>query len=161
MSNIYDIVYTKINQWLTPPEQQQPKTLALLNAFVRPVLVKYQNFLLYRKAKLYELYITPQKCYLERLLNDRYDNVLRRIYIDDGVDKDPRYIYQVAELKPMFVYTKAEGQPQFIYTLGESGQFTNDFVIFCPQALAFEDAEMTSLVKVYKLAGTKFKIQRF
>ncbi len=158
--NIYNIDYSKLIGWLTPQELRKNKLRRLLNIMVAPVVVVYQLFLLYRTAKLYQLKITPQKCYLELLLNNRYDFTLRRIYIDDGVDRPPFYIFQNAELKPKFIRQRSENLPARIYTSGESGSIADDFIVFVPLGLVFEEPEMTSLIKVYKLAGTKFKIQR-
>lgn len=160
--NIYDINYQKLIKWLTPVPLRGVKFLSLMGVMVFPLVSLYQAFLLYRKAKIYQLMITPQKCYLERLLNDRYDFTNRRIYIDDGVDKPPTFIYQNAELKPLYIYNRSEGQPQkYIYTGGESGDLKDDFTVFVPLAISFESAEMISLIKGFKLAGTKFKIQKF
>lgn len=159
--NIYDINYNKLTGWVTPDPLRKTKLLRLLGLLISPIVSLYQTFLLYRSAKLYTLKITPQKCYLELLLNDRYDFTLRRIYIDDSSDKPPLYIYQHAELKPKFIYRRSENNPRYIYTTGESGDIKNDFIVFVPLDISFELAEMISLLKVYKLAGTKFKIQRF
>ena len=161
MEKIYDINYNRLVGWLTPDDNRKPKLLSLLGVLVQPVTTIYQAFLLYRKAKLYYLLISPQKCYLERLLNDRYDYSLRRIYIDDGIDKDPKYIYQHAELKPLYIRRRSEASPVFIYTGGESGGYRNDFIVYVPMGLVFQEPEMISLVKLYKLAGTRFTIQRF
>ncbi len=158
---IYDIDYAKLIGWLTPQELRKNKLRRFLNIMVAPVVVLYQLFLLYRTAKLYQLKITPQKCYLKLMLNNRYDFTMRRIYIDDGVDKPPYYIFQHAELKPKFIRKRSENAPVRIYTSGESGSIADDFIVFVPLGLVFEEPEMISLVKVYKLAGTKFKIQRF
>lgn len=155
MGSIYDIDFSKVVRWNLRRKKRKPRILALLNSMAKPVVLLYQDFLKYRKAKLYQLMITPQKCWLERLLNDRYDFTQRRIYIDDGVDHPPTYIYQDAELKPLYLGTK------IIYTGGESGDLKDDFIVFVPMDLIFEEQEMMSLVKAYKLAGTKFKIQRF
>jgi hypothetical protein len=152
---IYDIDYNKLTGWLTPEPLRQNRLLRFLSLLVSPVVFIYQQFLMYRKAKIYQLMITPQKCYLERLLNDRYDFTQRRIYIEDGIDYPPTYIYQDAELKPIYLGTTA------IYTSGESGDLQDDFVIYVPYDIGLESAEMISLVRAYKLAGTKFKIQRF
>lgn len=154
-NNIYDIDFGKVVRWNLRRKKRKPRILALLNAMAKPIVLIQQDFLKYRKAKLYQLLITPQKCWLERLLNDRYDFSQRRIYIDDGVDYPPTYIYQSAELKPIYLGTKT------IYTSGESGDLKDDFIIWVPNDISFEENEMISLVKVYKLAGTKFKIQRF
>jgi hypothetical protein len=152
---IYDIDFGRMVRWNLRRKKRLPRTLAFLNAMAQPVVIIYQEFLKYREAKLYQLMITPQKCWLERLLNDRYDFTQRRIYIDDGVDQPPTYIYQSTELKPLYLGSK------IIYSGGESGDLKDDFVVFVPLDLVFENAEMTSLVKQFKLAGTKFKIQRF
>lgn len=152
---IYDIDFDKVVRWNLRRKKRMPRILALLNAMTKAIVLLYQDFLTFRKAKLYQLMITPQKCYLERLLNDRYDFTQRRIYIDDGVDYPPTYIYVAAELKPIYLGTTT------IYTAGESGDLKDDFVVYVPYDLVFEDAEMVSLVRAYKLAGTKFKIQRF
>jgi len=158
---IYTIDYKKLIQWLTPQILRQSKFIAWMNVLVKPVNFLYQSLLNYRKAKLYQLMITPQKCYLERLLNDRYDYSLRRIYINDGLDKPPFYIFMDSELKPQWLYRHSEAKPDWIFTGGESGTITDDFIVYVPSDITFEQPEMISLVKAYKLAGTKFRIQLF
>lgn len=158
---IYDIDYTKLVGWLTPEDLRKSRLLRFVAILISPVVVLYQGFLRYRKAKLYELHITPAVAHLELLLNDYYDLTERRIYIDFPVDKSPLYIYQSAELKPLFIYQRSENKPVFLYTSGESGDNKNDFIIYVPLSIPFELAEMISLVKKFKMPGTKFKIQRF
>jgi|SRR5690242_18712581 len=158
---IYDIDFRAAVRWNIRIKKRKPKILAMLYAMAKPVMLIHQDFLKYRDAKLYQLMITPQVCWLERLLNDRYDFTQRRIYINDGVDKPPVYIYQRAELKPLYIYRRSEDKPVYIYTRGESGDVKDDFTVFVPLDIAFEDAEMISLIRQFKLAGTKFKIQKF
>ena len=125
-----------------------------------PVILLYQDFLRFRNAKNYELKITPQVCYMQKLLNDRFDFINRRIIIVDGLDKPPTFIYKVAEIKPVFIYLNSQSLPHFIYTSGESSDIHDDFIIQIPMVINFDAAEMISLTKVFKLAGAKFKIQR-
>jgi len=159
---IYDIDFGKVVRENLRRKKRKPRIMALLNALAKPVVLIHQDFLRYRQAKIYQLLITPQKCYLERLLNDRYDFTQRRIYIKDGIDKPPTFIYQSAELKPLYIYNRSEGKPKkYIYTAGESGDLKDDFIVFVPMDISFESAEMVSLIKGFKLAGTKFKIQKF
>lgn len=156
MSNkIYDINHNKLVIWLLPNKLKLPVITNWLQALIKPVVTLYLAFKRYRDAKIYQLTITPQVCYLERLLNDRYDNSLRRIYIEDSVDKLPLYIYVAAELKPVYLGSK------IIYTNAETGLAPNDFIIHVPIALQFnfEEPEMLSLVKNYKLAGMTPKIK--
>lgn len=140
---------------MLPNRLKQIRLINWLQCLVKPIVTLYLSFKLYREAKIYQLTITPQVCYLEKLLNDRYDFILRRIFIDDAVDKEVLYIYQDAELKPVWL-----GEV-FIYTDGEASTETNDFIIKVPLAMqfTFEEPEMLSLVKAYKLAGMVAKIQ--
>lgn len=103
--------------------------------------------------------ITPQVCYLERLLNDRYDSELRRIKIDDGIFHLPIYIYQEDEIKPVYLFTEDENKPVYLYTDGEAGEVLDDFVVLVPVDIIFDMNEMKSLLNIYKLAGTKYTIQ--
>lgn len=158
---IYIIDWKRFIRWCTPHFMRKAQWLSFLGVIMKPIADVHGYFNAYRAQKKYQLMITPQKCYLERMLNDRFDNRLRRIYIDDGIDRPPFYLFQEAELKPKYLYRTSENQPKYLYTSGESGDLRDDFVIYVPASLVFEDAEMSSLVKIYKLAGTKFKIQRF
>lgn len=153
--NIYNIAYNKLTRWCTPPVMRVPIVLALAGVLAIPFAYLYNAFLTFRAAKNYILGITPQVCYLEKLLNDRYDNTARQIYITDGLEKPLTYIYVEAESKPLCLGSK------YIYTPGETSIMSDDFIIWVPVSILFEEAEMSSLVKAYKLAGTKFKIQRF
>jgi hypothetical protein len=156
---IYQIDYDKLRVWLVPGRLRRERIIAYLHVVTSGVVSLYLDFLRYRKAKLYQLMITPQVCYLQRMLNDRFDFTQRRILIVDGIDKPPFYIYQHAELKPKYLRRTSEAKPQWIYTAGESGILTDDFVVKVPAGIIFQMAEMRSLVKAYKLAGTRFKIQ--
>jgi hypothetical protein len=157
--SIYTIDYSKLVQWLLPSRLRTTARLAWLMCCVYPVQVIYQQFLTFKAAKDYQLLITPQVCFLQKMLNDRYDTNLRRIIITDGSDKPPTYIFTELELKPVFIRQESEAAPVFIYTDGEAGTLTDDFVVEVPASIVFEQAEMISLLKSYKLAGTKFSIK--
>jgi hypothetical protein len=111
---IYTVDYLKLVLWLLPQQLLQSKMIAWLNIVVSPVIYLYLQFLQFRKNKLYELSITPQTCRMEALLNDRYDFTLRRIYIEDGKEYPPLYLYRDAESKPVDLYTAREQLWQMI-----------------------------------------------
>lgn len=158
---VYDIEFNKVAQWWSPHQLCKTFWLKWIGVFLYPIAQLHQLFLKFRKAKLYELSITPQVCYLEALLNDRFDLINRGIYIGDPIDKSPLYIYVEAETKPKYLYTEAEDQPKYLYTDGEAGQNGDDFIVWVPVAVVFDPLEMRSLVNKFKLAGMKFKIQTF
>lgn len=126
---------------------------AWLSALLYPVVWLHSRLLAFVRDKDYELWITPQVCYLNRLLNDRFDPLQRRIFIADPIEKQPSYLYQVPEKKPLFL----GGEP--IYTDGEAGLAKNDFVIYLPVGLVYDVAEMQALINLYKLAAMRYTIQ--
>lgn len=157
----FNIDFNKLVAERIPLRMRQPRLLAFVAALSGEVAKQYQQFVRNRQANLYGINITPQVCYLEKFLNDRYDFTQRRIYITDGIDYPPTYLYQEEELKPLYLYQESENQPVYWYTEGESGELKDDFIVWVPVTIDFQEPEMISLIKIYKLAGTKFKIQRF
>lgn len=150
---IYDIDFNKMVVWLTADHLKKDRRIAFFQALIKPIITTYLEFKRVRTAKIYQLTITPQVCYLQRLLNDRYDYVQRRIEIIDAADKPPLYTFTVAENKPVFLGSK------YIYTGGEAGAIKDDFIIKVPQSIVFEQAEMLALIKSYRLAAMIPKIQ--
>lgn len=156
MNPIFDIDYGRLAAWLTPIPLRSARMLAWLRVQVSPVVVLYQAFGRNRTANLYGLGISPQVCYLEKLLNDRFDTGPRRIYIGDPQEQTGYYIYQDAEDKPLLLYTDAEQPGITTYTDTEAGVSSIDFVVFVPVGLLFNRQELLALLDVYKLAGTSY-----
>jgi len=156
---IYNIIYSKLKIWLTPIFLRNPILVAWLGIIISPVVYVYQDLLLFRTQKLYELAITPQVVYLQKLLNDRYDYVERRITIVDAIDQEPIYFFKRTELKPVTIYNMGENEPVYVYTRGEVSSMKNDFIVKVPIDVVFNFNEMTSLVQTYKLPSKQFKIQ--
>jgi hypothetical protein len=165
MTNVkrYIINYTKLVTQRVPEELRFDDVIALLMVLVYPVVYIYNQLIAFRDFVKYKLSITPQVVYLEKMLNDRYDDTLRRIYILDGSSYDPIFIYTEAELQPQFLYTESEtAKPKTdLFTDGEVGQFTFDFVVYVPADIEFIEIEMKTRIDEYKLASKFFKIQTF
>ena len=157
--NVYDINFSRFVRWWTAYFLRKPLLLTLLGVLVYPVAQLHQVFLRFRTAKLYQLKITPQVCYLEMMLNDSFDNTARGIYIEDAIWHLPTYIYQEAELKPVYLAIESEAAPVYVYTESEAGEFRDDFVVKVPATVLFNIEEMKGKIDSYKLAGTHYKIQ--
>lgn len=158
----YVINYSKLVTQRIPEELSVDEVINFVKVLVSPVVTLYNQLIAFRDLLLYKITITPQVVYLEKMLNDRYDNIERRIYIEDGLTYDPIYVYTEAELKPIYLYTESEmGPGNFLFTQGEVSQVSNDFIVYVPLAVSFDVNEMTSLVSAYKLASKLFKIQTF
>lgn len=158
-SNIYNINFKKLVVWLLHKPIRKPVQVSWLMALLSPLTWLHNQFLAFRTSVLYFLFITPQVCKLEQLLNDRYDTVQRRIIIRDGLEYDPVFIYRRAENKPVALYRRSEGKPVWLYTKGETGATAVDFIVEVPVFVVFDLNEMRGLIKRFKLASKTFKIQ--
>jgi hypothetical protein len=161
VANIYDINFNNQARWNLAHYLRKVRMLAFIKILVFPFIVIYQDVMRFRKATLYDLMITPQVCYLEAMLNDRYDFVLRRIYIDEVEEFPPLYLYRRDEEKPVFIYRRSEAQPVYLYTRAEGALHADDFIVMVPNDISFNQLEMRSLVYKKRLPGMKFKIQLF
>lgn len=137
---------------------RKPKMLAWISVCASPVTFVYNNLLRFRTVTLYRLSITPQVCYLQRLLNDQYDFISRGIIIVDSDQTDPIYIYVDIEDKDVALYLDSESDPITLFTDGEAGDLKDDFIVIVPLRVSFNVNEMTSLINNYKLASKQFKI---
>jgi len=161
MKNIYDIDFKKLGYSYIPHYLKKSKAVAFVNIIIKPFLSAYQDFLRYRTATLYDLMITPQVCYIELMLNDRYDFTQRRIYIVDAQTFPPVYVYQDIERKDIDLFTDAENKPIYLYTDGEAALIGDDFVVMVPFGVQFDVTEMRSLIMRKRLPGLTFSIQKF
>jgi hypothetical protein len=159
--SIFDINYNKLTTWLTPVVLRKLKTMALINALVSPVVFMYSNlFMPNRRSNLYKLMITPQVCYVEMALNEKYDPSKRQIRIVQGKRKDPLFLYIKTESKPVPLFTKSETTPPntFLYQKGEASSFQFDFIIKVPKTVSFNMDEMSAVVDSYILPDKVYKI---
>ncbi|WP_160711302.1 hypothetical protein [Chitinophaga solisilvae] len=159
MMKIFDVDYRRLVALMLPPVLRKPVLQAWLNSIVYAVQLLYNDFRANRKNNLYRLSITPQVCYLQKALNDRYDYVSRRIRIGENILHDPKYIFRREALKPLYVAGRAAGQPPFIYTRKETTDISVDFLVMLPAGLRYTEDEMRAFINSYKLASKDYKIQ--
>lgn len=141
------------------PSSLRRKALhAWLMTLIAPAIRLHGELVAFRAAALYRLSITPQVCYLEKALNDRYDYTLRRIRILDAQVYDPIPLFLKEEEKTVHIFKKPLGV-KVLYTKAETSIFAADFIIQVPYSIVFNEAEMRAFVDNYKLAGKIFKIK--
>lgn len=160
MSSIFRVDYNKLIKLLLPVMLRRPVLIALLETVVSPVDILYGRFLSNRDSNLYRLGITPQVCFLEKALNDRFDISARGIYIDDGMFFDELYLFTAGEAADEYIYTAKEAADIYIYTRSETADQGTDFIVNVPSTIRFDEYEMNALVEIYKLASKTFKINR-
>ena len=120
----------------------------------------YTNFYDYFNQKKYELTFNGQVILLEHLLNDYYDNVQRRIHIDDSLENSNIYIFNKIEgNEKRYLFNSLEnGSKTYLFNKSEI-ESLKDFTIFIPSSVAFGEVQLKKLVDKYKLPGKSYNIQ--
>lgn len=160
MSRIFDIDFPKHTRQQTPVVLRKKYQSAWLQAICYPVNFLYQSFLRNRKVNLYNLKITPQVVYLERMLNDRYDISGRRIRIKKSIRYEPAYIFLEVEAKPRYIYTQQENNTVALYTVSETQLNPVDFVVNVPADVVFNELEMRGMLDAKVLPNKTYSIVR-
>jgi len=157
---IYDFDWKKLTRWLVPVVLRQPKLLAFVTACTSGLKYVHSRFLNYKYSTEYDLTITPQVCYLEKALNDRFDYDQRRIKVILGIYYPPLPLFIKDEAKQSVVGQKVESRKLLLFRKNETAQFTSDFIVTVPRYLVFDQNEMNALVNKYCLAGKIFSINK-
>jgi hypothetical protein len=159
MDTFFQIDFKKLVQLLLAVKLRRRRLSAFLYAMIAPMETLHSIFVKSRAYSFYRLSITPQVCYLEKFLNDRYDVAKRRIRITNAAHADTVYLYLRAENKPLYLFTQAENRPVYLFTREEiSNSAGADFIITVPAAVTFNENQMCGEIDSYKLAGKKYQI---
>lgn len=146
---------TKLYRWLLPRLIRQPK----VKAFIDAIMVSFDNlYISFYKKRLSDLYfieINGQVTKLEKMLNDKYDYELRRIYISDADYTQLSYLYTDGEDRPLFI---DDTIATYINQDSEIGYGSTAFNINIADAIDFNENELRGLVDLYKLVGKQYNI---
>jgi len=160
-AGIYEISFKRLVTWLVPEVLRRQRMMALLNALVTPVANIHNAFITNRRNNLYKLLITPQVCYVEMALNDKYDPTGRRISIVSPKSYDPLFIYRRVEAKPVYLDRKnavTNNDKIWLYQKGEVNSFQFDFIIKLPSGMVVNKDEMRAVVDSYILPEKTYTI---
>lgn len=148
----FNINWSRLAVLLTPTFLRSEVMNAWVSLLLSPVGDVYTWWLQFRGQNIYNLAHNSQKCYLRGALNDRFDNELRRIRIDDGNGFKRKYIYTDAEEKPKFLGT------MYLYDDSDYEDTGVDFIVVVPAGLIYNTYEMKALIDFYRLASKRYKI---
>lgn len=149
---LFDVDYNTLIKLLIPKQLRNAKMVSWLTVLINPVQYIYNAFMTQRYDNLYIVNHSSQVAYIQAVLNDTFDNTLRRIRILDPTYLDPIYIYLGNELKPEYVYTDAEAQTTYLYTDKET--ISNyDFIVQVPVAIIYDLVYMKALINKFRLVS--------
>lgn len=137
-----------------------------INALIQPIIGLYLEFIEFRRNSLYKVSHNSQVVYLQKMLNDKFDNSLRRIRIKNAVILEPIWFYEPGDDKPVWFYEPADNLPVIFREESDFNGDGVDFTVLVPESLrpASQTAElayitrMSGQINYYKLLSKNFKI---
>ncbi len=165
---LFDVNYENVAWYALPVRLRKVVQFAWLRCLITPVKWLAILFKANRTGNLYRLAHNSQVVYLEAALNDTFDTITRRIYIDDGPFKDPLYCYLQPEEKPVWLGLISETgatsypDPEVLYTDDETAIMGIGFIVKVPSAITFNMTRLRALVDLYRLAGrSNYSVETF
>ena len=136
---MYSVDWDLFIQRILPWFKRKPIIIAWLRALIKPLKQLNSQFLAYVDDVLYRLAITSQIIYLEKLLNDKFNNGLpardasATVGLYDGTPTGI-YITDPSDLIfPLYIWNKVELRPAIIlYNKWRDGKYygLGDFVVY-------------------------------
>ena len=154
---MFKINFTKLVQWLLPSFLRNANLVIFVMAANKGLRDSYDKFLVYRDSALYRLNHNSQVCYLQAVLNDYFDQVLRRIRITDFSSYGATYVW--VDTDSDSTHWKFVSETESIYFYNDDVGI--DFSVQVPKDKFTDSSSMAhlkALVNYYKLAGKQYSI---
>lgn len=157
---MYQVKYKKLAVWMLPNRLRTNRVVALVMACIAPLVDLDNAFQRMMKEKLYRLSHNSQVCYLRAVLNDKFDNSQRRIYITDFEGREQIFFWPEADVRDVDLSVVQYFWPDSAYV--DSG---TDFTVHVPDGMVnnsdSEYAQFIALINEYKLPGKNYKVENF
>ena len=149
---IFELNLRRLVILLLPTFLRKARLVAWLQILIAPLEQLQYSFNQKRNSDLVTLTHNGQKCYLRKILNDTFDQGLRRIRIEDMTHFNAVYIYTEAENQPVYLEEK------YLYTSGEMQVNGMNFSVYIPNELRAREVEIKALIEAYKIASKRYII---
>lgn len=156
----YNISFSQLIVMLLPPIMHFDIVIAFASAVIYPLSQIHKAFtLLIAKT---DTSVNSQVCYMQAVLNDRYDYYERRIMVrDSDIDNDSFFLFDEGKGKASMLSDEGGGDAMMWVDNNYLGSTNTDFDIVFPRGYALSDNEYRALrqfVNSNKLASKRFKI---
>jgi hypothetical protein len=154
----YPFDHNRFIRLLLPSFLRKPIQIAWLSAVTAPMVTIYGWFLDLMARLNVEAVLNGQTAVLEWLLNNRFDNTLRRIRIVTLISVVPIRAYLQSENRPRLdAYLQSEGQPKML--TNEFAEYsTGNFVVRIPLDLDGQQTAIRRLTDKYRLASKTYSV---
>jgi hypothetical protein len=151
---MYLVDWNKLVKLLLPTFLRKPVLMAFLQACVKPIATIHSEFLRAKKEWDYRIMHNGQVFSIEKVLNDKFDDSLRRIYISDSIFQDDVYIGNLNNRDQ--IYLSNDGGTTHIGAAPHYVQ-QSDFIVHVPALLLIlKEIEIINTINMYKIAGKTY-----
>ena len=158
---MFNVNLTWVISWLLPTFMRGAALKSMLKSLVTPLQNVHNALDVFRIQKQYELSITSQVIWIEKMLNKIYDPIGEGITIEDVGYFDQVYLRNKAESPhPKYIYNKSEGEDAKILYNKNEAFYHYRFKVMVPDAIydvSILDSIKANLNK-YKMFGTQYQI---
>ena len=160
--SVYDVKIKRLALLLLPTFLRKPLMAAFAQSMVQGVNVVHGDFAWWRDDRNYRLEHNGQVCHLRAVLNDTFDQVERRIRVEDeesGAMQGSRVFVREAG-RQVLLFLREENNPLVINRRGFGGASGLDFWVTVPRSLrgTIDEIRLSAVVNTYKLAGKRWTI---
>lgn len=160
--SVYDVKIKRLALLLLPTFLRKPLMAAFAQSMVQGVNVVHGDFARWRDGRNYRLAHNGQVCHLRAVLNDTFDQVERRIRVEDeesGAMQGSRVFVREAG-RQVLLFRREENNPFVINRRGFGGASGLDFWVTVPRLLrgTIDETRLSAVADMYKLAGKRWTI---
>lgn len=165
--NVYIINFKRLIKYLDATFLRKAKYVGYMLAAAAPLKSLYNVFLGFKDDAIYKVSHNSQICYMQKVLNDSFDDDLRRIVIKNAIIFEPSWFYHPEDNKPLFFYNEADNLPVYFYNPQDFLGDGVDFTVIVPLAIkpitpaeviTFE-TKMRAQIDYYKLYSKNYIIK--
>jgi hypothetical protein len=155
----YNVNWARFAAYNLPIDLRKIKIFSYLLSLMQPIVRLHADFKQFRKEQLYEAMINGQVIKLERVLNDTFDPIDRRIYITDGDTYEPPVFYEEYKNQPVIFYEEGNPDNPVFYSDSTSGNVISfNFYVHVPESVFTEYNRIRATVNKYRARGRTFEI---
>ena len=155
---MYSADFDKLREQNLPFLLRKPVFQAFISVLMATLVRLHSEFTAFKTEKDIRLAHSGQVRLLERILNDTFDDTLRRITVVNEVIPDDNYIANKNNANQSYIAAGAPSVNQF-YVGNQPVYFGQyDFVVSIPSAISGDELLIRRMVSEYKQAGKGYDI---
>lgn len=149
--NAFTIDFNALAIQLLPPNYRKTIHIAFIKVIISPLILILNELKKTRLENIYKIEHDSRVGKIEKVLNDNFDKIVRRIRIQDGGRKTQTYSFFTEENKTQLI------TPFTTYFPSEVSEFSADFEVCVPLVVGLAPSDLTRLSNLVKYYSDKDK----